>query len=258
MKFAKDFRENARCALRGTWGLALGVSWVASFFGVVSLNLNFPNFEKTVEEDHWSSMLSQSFFHIDFSVLALLETLMLVILLIALAVAAVFFVLRSIVEVGHCLFYLQLVDGKDAPFQLLFSFFSCYWKQTVKTNLWKTLWIFLWSLLLIVPGILKAYSYAMTPYILAENPEMSPKEVLERSKTMMYGNRGRLFCLQVSFIGWFLLSMLSFGIGNLWLNPYVATATADFYREISGTRPSEEQLFDADTPAQEEQRTIDL
>ena len=58
---------------------------------------------------------------------------------------------------------------------------------------------------------------------------------MERSKQMMYGNRFRLFCLEISFIGWSLLCLLTFGIGNLWLTPYVQTATAAFYREISDT-----------------------
>lgn len=256
MKYAKGFRESARSALQGKWGLALGVSLVAAIFGVVSLDTLSFDFKKTEEDSAFAYELTHSFFDIDLSVLALLGALVVVVVLLALAVAAVFFVLGSIVEVGHVSFYLKLIDGNPVSFDLLFSFFS-HWKQAVKTNLWKTLKIFLWALLLIVPGILKAYSYAMTPYILAENPDMPPKEVLERSQAMMYGNRCRLFCLQISFIGWHLLCILSLGIGSLWLNPYIETATADFYREISGTRIVEEPPVDADAPAQENE-TINL
>ena len=77
----------------------------------------------------------------------------------------------------------------------------------------------------------------MTPYILADNPDLSPSEALKMSKEMMRGNKWRLFCLGFSFIGWQLLCGLTLGIGYLWLNPYMAAAHADFYREISGTRP---------------------
>ena len=75
----------------------------------------------------------------------------------------------------------------------------------------------------------------MTGYILAENPDLSASEAIEQSKSMMAGNRWRLFCLHVSFIGWDILCSLTLGIGYLWLNPYKQAATAAFYREISGT-----------------------
>ena len=79
------------------------------------------------------------------------------------------------------------------------------------------------------------YSYAMTGYILAEHPELTASEAIERSKEMTSGNRFRLFCLQFSFIGWSILCAFTFGIGNLWLRPYQQAATAAFYRDISGT-----------------------
>ena len=75
----------------------------------------------------------------------------------------------------------------------------------------------------------------MTDYILAENPELTASQAIEKSKTMMYGNRWRLFCLRFSFIGWDLLCSLTFGIGYLWLTPYKQAAEAAFYRDISGT-----------------------
>ena len=93
--------------------------------------------------------------------------------------------------------------------------------------------IFLWTLLFIIPGIIKAYSYAMVPYILAENPNLSTKEALDLSKKMMYGNKGRLFCLQISFIGWMILCALTLGIGYIFLAPYQKASEAYFYKDIS-------------------------
>ena len=75
----------------------------------------------------------------------------------------------------------------------------------------------------------------MSDYILAENPNMTASEAVELSKSMMYGNRFRLFCLQLSFIGWDILATLALGIGHLWLTPYKQAAYAAFYREVSGT-----------------------
>ena len=107
----------------------------------------------------------------------------------------------------------------------------------VLANLLRSLYIFLWSLLCFIPGIIASYTYAMVPYILAENPELTPKEACERSKQLMDGNRLRLFCLTFSFIGWSFLCALTCGIGYIVLTPYIEAAVADFYREISDTRP---------------------
>ena len=89
------------------------------------------------------------------------------------------------------------------------------------------------TILLVIPGLIMGYTYAMTDYILAEHPDMAPGEVMKGSKAMMEGNRWRLFCLQFSFIGWMLLSSLTFGLGNLALRPYQEAAYAAFYREVS-------------------------
>ena len=95
-----------------------------------------------------------------------------------------------------------------------------------------TIMVFLWSLLLIIPGIIKWFSYAMTPFILEENPELSASEAIHRSRMMMRGHKFDLFYLYLSFIGWFILCILTAGIGFLWLGPYVDTALAAFYEEV--------------------------
>lgn len=96
------------------------------------------------------------------------------------------------------------------------------------------IYTFLWTLLLIIPGIIAAFSYAMTPYILEENPYMPINEAIRQSKVMMYGNKWRLFCLEISFIGWALLSVLTCGIGFLWLAPYINAAECAFFFDVSG------------------------
>lgn len=152
----------------------------------------------------------------------------------ALVIAAIHLFLGSVVGVGYSRFNLELVDHNEAGFEHLFKYFP-WWANAVCTRLLKGLYVFLWSLLLVIPGIVASYSYAMTEYILAEHPEMTASEAIAASKEMMTGNRWRLFCLHVSFIGWAILCAFTLGIGNLWLNPYKNAATAAFYREISGT-----------------------
>ena len=89
-----------------------------------------------------------------------------------------------------------------------------------------------WTLLLIIPGIIKAFAYAMTPYILEEQPELSTTEAIHRSRMMMKGHKFDLFWLWLSFIGWGILAFFTLGIGFLWLTPYMQTAMASFYEEV--------------------------
>ena len=106
------------------------------------------------------------------------------------------------------------------------------WGHIVLGQLLMGIFIFLWSLLLIVPGIIKAYSYAMTPYILVDRPELSVRDAIRLSGRMMSGRKLDLFCLHLSFIGWMLLCILTLGIGILFLSPYMMTAQAAFYQDI--------------------------
>ena len=93
------------------------------------------------------------------------------------------------------------------------------------------LYILLWTFLFIIPGIIKAFSYAMTPFILEEHPELSANEAIDRSRAMMKGRKFDLFYLCLSFIGWILICILTLGIGLLWLMPYMTTSIASFYED---------------------------
>ncbi len=93
-------------------------------------------------------------------------------------------------------------------------------------------YIFLWTLLLIVPGIIKSFAYAMTPYILEEHPELSANEAIDKSQAMMRGHKFDLFYLYLGFVGWAILSCLTCGIGFIWLVPYVRTTVAGFYYDL--------------------------
>ena len=101
-------------------------------------------------------------------------------------------------------------------------------------NFMMGLFVFLWTLLFVFPGIVAAYRYAMVPYLMAEFPELRVMEAIRESKRLMKGNKWRLFCLHFSFIGWDLLCTLTMGIGYLWLNPYRMVAETAFYMEVTG------------------------
>ena len=104
--------------------------------------------------------------------------------------------------------------------------------NTFLLGLVNAVFITLWSLLFIIPGIIKALSYSMSYYIMSEKPEISGEDARRESIMMMNGNKMRLFKLHLSFIGWYLLSVLTLGILLFWVVPYVQAATAVFYEEI--------------------------
>lgn len=124
--------------------------------------------------------------------------------------------------------------GADEDISLMFSPFTKDLANSILTGLLTALFTFLWSLLFIIPGIVKTYSYAMAPYIKADHPEYTATQAIDESRKMMYGNKARLFCLHLSFIGWYLLNCCCCGILTLWITPYVNAATAAFYEELRG------------------------
>ena len=125
-----------------------------------------------------------------------------------------------------------LVEGDDRITANSFrEGFKPYWRS-VWAYLFRGILITLWSLLLIIPGIIKSLSYAMTMYIVKDHPELTVNEAIDLSKDMMYGHKYDLFYLYISFIGWYLLSILTLGIGTFWLMPYIETAKASFYEDV--------------------------
>ncbi len=96
------------------------------------------------------------------------------------------------------------------------------------------LFVVLWMLLLIIPGIVAGLSYSMAWNILCDDPALSPMEVLRRSKAMMQGHRWRYFCLLCRFFGWGVLCVFSLGVGFLWFLPYFSTSVACFYNDLKG------------------------
>ena len=140
-------------------------------------------------------------------------------------------------EFGFMLCFLRLVRGEDSSEMVgdQFSVFSKY-GRTLGTSLLMTLYILLWCLLFVIPGIIMSYAYAMTPYIMNDRPDLDASDCIHESRVMMKGYKWKLFCLDLSFIGWALLCILTLGIGLLWLQPYIEASHAKFYDELKARR----------------------
>lgn len=133
---------------------------------------------------------------------------------------------------GFQIIFLNLMRaGTEPQINAIFVGFNNYGK-TLGTMLLMMLYTWLWSLLLVIPGIIKSYSYAMTPFILNDEPELGADEVICKSMAMMRGHKMKLFLLDLSFIGWILLAILTLGIGFLWLVPWMESARAAFYLDL--------------------------
>ncbi len=129
-------------------------------------------------------------------------------------------------------FYLGQIRGERPGVGVLFDGVQYRFGTSIAVYLLQGIFCFLWSLLCIVPGIVKYYSYAMAPFILADHPEMDAIEIIDESRAMMEGHKWELFCLDLSFIGWWILCILTWGIGSLWLSPYMGCARAQFYEAV--------------------------
>ena len=114
----------------------------------------------------------------------------------------------------------------------LFDGFKNNYGKNLKTIWVMIIYTYLWSLLFFIPGVVKLYSYAMTPYLLKDEPELGTNATIEKSMKMMAGNKMKLLKLDFSFIGWIFLSMLTLNIGLLWVTPYMYTARAEFYEDL--------------------------
>jgi len=237
---AKDFRHAAWNALRGRWGIAVITGLIASILGGSVINAGGVKINLNIDAETLHSFR----YHFSINGHDISGLLMAALpLLIGIGTAAVAWtvvalVIGGTVSLGYAQFNLDVMDGREPRIETLFSKFSKL-GTGIAMRLLTGIFILLWSLLFIIPGIVAAYRYAMTPYILAENPDMGVMDAIDASKELMRGNKFRLFCLHFSFIGWNLLAVLTFGVLSLWVHPYMEAANAAFYREISGSKPTD-------------------
>ena len=144
------------------------------------------------------------------------------------------FILMGPITVGICSYYIKLIRTGNSEEDLgaMFDGFKTGFGDNMVSGILVTIFTFLWSLLFIIPGIVKSYSYAMAFYIRNDHPEYTATEAITKSREMMRGYKGKLFLLDLSFIGWIIVGALCCGIGTLWVYPYMEMARAHFYQEL--------------------------
>lgn len=211
-------RQRARDSLEGRWGLSIGVAAVAALLGGLIVGISFlPDIQRHVtEQTSFGRLTLSNGISIGFNGGGL-------------GLAAM--IIGGVLQLGYAQFLLRQQNRGDGEFNDLFSYFDRFGAGFAQSFL-RELYSALWGLLFVIPGIVAGYSYAMTPFLMVEFPELTASEAIARSKQIMDGHKMDLFLLDLSFFGWMLLAALTLNIGNLWLNPYRNASHAAFYLEL--------------------------
>ncbi len=225
-------KQNAKLVLKTNYWMALAVCLVAGILagggggsggGQAARNVNNYASGGNSAYGDFSSGLSNLILTI-----GLTTVITVGVLLVLLGIAYSIFVANPIL-VGKSRYFVQS-RKQVSKFTLLFSSFQGNaYMGAVKTMLLRDIYIFLWSLLFIIPGIIKGYAYCMVPYILADNPNIGVGRAIELSDAMTKGEKFNIFVLDLSFLGWALLAAITCGIGFLFLNPYIEATRAELY-----------------------------
>lgn len=227
MKSISTLKKEARESLKGNWAPAVLATIVFFFIDVLCLSPNYvyPLFHPDYAQDMAYAMQTNNVADM-MGMYGKVTRLSSIGSLLAILVG-------NVMTIGYACAILKFKRDKDTEITSnMFSIaFKDYWHKVLGMLL-MGIFIFLWTLLLVIPGIIKTFSYAMTPYILHEYPNVGVNDAIDISRKMMKGHKLDLFLLELSFIGWMILTAFSLGIGLLWLAPYMQTAHAGFYEEV--------------------------
>lgn len=207
-----DIKRQSLQSLKGEWGLVVLLSFIMFIMYYI-----FPTIIEIIVSGGFTEWFNQE----DTPIGAAIVNLIIIILQIPFSI-------------GVYWFYLSLVRENNPNIANVFSIYS-NGKTSMKligASILQGIFVFLWSLLLFIPGIIKSISYSQTFYILRDHPEYSILEAISESRRKMVGFKWKYFLLGLSFIGWGILCLFTLGIGFLWLIPYFSTAMATFYEQV--------------------------
>lgn len=225
-------KSRGKEAFRRNYGSAVAVTFI---MGLISMFMSGGNSASNASRQTQDIILNGDTHHVVESFQAPGVFMFTALMGMAFVVFAIVLLLLKVfveynLQVGGAKFFIQNHTSKPGVDMILDGFRSGHYGNIVLTMFLRDLYIALWTLLLVVPGIVKGYEYMMVPYILAENPGMNQKEVFQISKEMMNGQKWNAFVLDLSFFGWELLSVCTCGIlGIFYVNPYLEATHAEVY-----------------------------
>lgn len=225
-------KENAKVAFRRNYWLCVAVSAIAMFLmgGGVGVSTGNTSMQETEEILNGQMTLQDLIAQIPPAIFLVLGLAVMVGFVIGLCVVIL---VSNVAQVGCNRYFIENREHKTNVGQVFYGFQGGRYTSTVWIMFLKGLYIFLWSLLFCIPGIIKSYSYLMVPYIIAENSSLDKSRVFELSRKMMRGHKWEAFVLGLSFLGWNLLGAMTGGILNIfYVNPYVHATYAEFYSAL--------------------------
>ena len=259
MYFDRVFvKENSKARLKGSdYWLAVAVSLVAGLIAdtVSGGSINYNSRLDSSDKEAMEQFLEERFSNVSHfattgdvgsSLYPFLSILLIVVVVAALFAWAYQIFCGNVISVGTAGWFMCFARGESPSFGTMFGAFKFY-GRAMTTMLLRSLYTFLWSLLFIVPGIIKGYAYSMTPYILCDNPNLTASQAIALSERMTDGYKGELFIMNLSFLGWNLLNALTLGIlGIFYTDPYMRTAYAGAYLHLKQLNIQSGHLSPAD------------
>ena len=216
---ASELRQKAWNSLKGNYWNAVLMAFLAAIFG--ALIVNGATFDLDFKEEVPTILQSLP---------KIVARILIAVIGTFSAISLVHLILGGVVQLGYAQYLLKQQDREVSATKDLFSQFDRFKDGFLQLFLRK-LFVALWSLLLVIPGIYKSFAYSMTPFLMAEDPTLTAREAMRLSEQKMDGHKWELFCLELSFIGWVLLAGITFGVGGIFLAPYMNAAYAAFYRD---------------------------
>lgn len=224
-----EIKINAKAALKHFYWKAFAVCIIAGIL-MGETGSRFSVFKKVTSRRHFSA--GSYGYAGDYLPAAgiFIAFVFLIIAIIALVISIVYSIfVANIIGVGKCRFFLKSREADVSVGETFSAFGTGRYMNTVGVMLLRNLFVFLWGLLLIVPGIIKHFQYFFVDYIMAEDPSLGYREALDKSTILTDGEKGDIFIFCLSFIGWYFLGGLLFGIGTLFVDPYYEAARAELY-----------------------------
>lgn len=233
MKTNTEIMRDAKKGLKGNWGSLILVFSVLISISLLDIYLRNSTdiLNNTVDKDTWMNLGKDISYQED-GILNTVITILLYNYIICFIYILITFIITPVIRLGKGRLFIMLDKEHRVHIKNIFYGFYHNFAVMIKVNIRVSINILLRSLLLIIPAILFELSVALIPFILAERDDLDTKSVMLLSDEMMFGYRWKLFCLRLRFVGWAILSILSFGIGFLWLAPYFYFSMAKFYEEV--------------------------
>ena len=213
----RDLKIKAKSALKGNYWKAFIVSLVLAIISTASgSGSGSGSGSNTINEQVSPGMMRWAF----------------TVLIVGIIILVVRLIIGYAIEVGVRKFFIRSSEGESEMSYLLYGFKKNRYINILKTLFTRDVYLFFWTLLFIIPGIIKSYAYRMVPYIIADNPEMDRKRAIALSNEMTKGQKGSIFVLDLSFILWYILGFLALFIGVFFVLPYFNATEAELYLKI--------------------------